>query len=244
MAKKRLRALFFDIDDTVYSSTDFAAGARRQAVQAMVRAGLRLDADALLAELDEVIQEFGSNDGRHFDRLLRRLPPEAIPPDGGPFIVGAGVIAYHQCKFNSFSPFEDALEAMRRLREKGLRLGIISAGVHVKQVEKIIRLGLLAFVNYEHVFITEAVGIAKSNPKLYVRACRSVGAPPRECGYVGDNPAIDVDVPSRLGMHTFISRRGGKYENAPGSSAPEHVIHNFWDLLDIVEKEYETGGHA
>ncbi|MDR3077642.1 MAG: haloacid dehalogenase, partial [Planctomycetota bacterium] len=75
----------------------------------MIRAGLRLDADTLLAELDEVIQEFGSNDNRHFDKLLQRLPPEAVPPEGRLFIVGAGIIAYHQCKFSSFAPYEDAL---------------------------------------------------------------------------------------------------------------------------------------
>jgi putative hydrolase of the HAD superfamily len=244
VAKKKLRALFFDVDDTIYSSTDFAAAARRQAMQAMIRAGLRIDEQTLLEELDEVIAEFGSNDNRHFDKLLRRFPPEAIPPGGSLFIVGAGVIAYHQCKNNSFTPYEDALEVMRRLRDKGLRLGIVSAGIAMKQAEKILRLGLLPMIRPEHVFITEEVGIAKSNTKIYAMACRAIGVPPRECGYVGDNPAVDIDVPSRIGMHTFVSRRGGKYDNAPGSADPEHVIHNFWDLLDILEKEYEIIGHV
>ncbi|MCC8180489.1 MAG: hypothetical protein LIP23_06230 [Planctomycetes bacterium] len=43
MQKKPLKGLFFDIDDTLYSSTEFAANARQQAVQAMVRAGLQVD---------------------------------------------------------------------------------------------------------------------------------------------------------------------------------------------------------
>ena len=244
MAKKLLKALFFDIDDTLYSSTDFAANARRQAVQAMIRIGLKVDEETLIRELEEVIGEFGSNDDRHFDKLLRRLPREAVPPGSAAYIVGAGIIAYHQCKFRNFSPYEDALEVMRRLHEKGLALGIVSAGIPVKQVEKIIRLNLLPLIDFGHIFITESVGIAKTNTKIYMLACRSVGAAPQECGYVGDNPLVDIDVPHRIGMRTFFSRRGGKYENIPGAVEPDHVIHNFWDLLEVLEKHYEIPAHG
>ena len=244
LAKKPIKALFFDVDDTLYSSTDFAANARRQAAQAMVKAGLKVDEETILQELDEIIGEFGSNDDRHFDKLLRRMPREAIPPGGKLFIIGAGIIAYHQCKFRSFSPYEDAREGMRRLHEKKLTMGVISAGVPMKQVEKIIRLNLLPLVDFNHIFITESVGIAKTNTKIYMHACRSVGAKPQECGYVGDNPLVDIDVPHRIGMRTFFSRRGTKYQNVPGSAEPDHVIHNFWDLLDILEKQYEIIPHA
>ncbi len=244
MAKKPLKALFFDIDDTLYSSTEFAANARRQAAQAMIRTGLKVDEETIIEELEEVISEFGSNDDKHFDKLLQRMPKEACPQAARMYIVGAGIIAYHQCKFRSFSAFEDALEVLKRLHEQKLNLGIISAGVPLKQVEKILRLGLLQYFNYDHIFITEAVGIAKTNPKIYMHACRSVNAKPEECGYVGDNPAVDIDVPHRIGMKTFFSRRGGKYENVPGSVQPDHVIHNFWDLMDVLEKNYEIVPHA
>ena len=245
MAKKpKLKALFFDVDDTLYSSTDFAATARRQAAQAMIRTGLKVDEETILRELDEIIHEFGSNDDRHFDKLLRRLPREAYPPGSKLFIIGAGIIAYHQCKFRSFPPYEDALEVMRRLHEKKLPLGIITAGVPMKQVEKILRLNLLPLIDCNHIFITESMGIAKTNTKIYMHACRSVGASPEECGYVGDKPSVDVDVPHRLGMVTFLSRRGTKHQDIQGEAEPDHLIHNFWDLLEILEKDYEIVPHA
>lgn len=244
MAKKPLKALFFDIDDTLYSSTGFAQKAREQAVHAMVKAGLKIDEAMLMNELEEVIREFGSNDEGHFDKLLRRIPQETIPEGSRPFIVMAGVIAYHQCKFRDFAPFEDALEVIRRLNERKLAMGIISAGVPGKQVEKILRLDLIPVIPYGRIFITESVGIAKTNVKIYTRACQHVGATPAECGYVGDNPIVDIDVPHRIGMRTFFSRRGGKYESVTGKVEADHVIHNFWDLLDIIEREYEIIPHA
>lgn len=244
MAKRRLKALFFDVDDTLYSSTDFAANARRQAAQAMIRMGLKVDEETILRELDEIIVEFGSNDDRHFDKLLRRMPKEAMPEGSKLYIISAGVIAYHQCKVRSFAPYEDAVEVMRRLHEKKLILGIISAGKPMKQVEKIIRLNLLPLIDFNHIFITESVGIAKTNPKIYMHACRAIGAKPEECGYVGDKPSVDTDVPHRIGMRTFFSRRGTKYQDTPGVEEPDHVINNFWDLLDILEKHYEIIPHA
>ncbi len=244
MAKKPLKGLFFDIDDTLYSSTEFAANARRQAAQAMIRTGLKVDEETIIEELEEIISEFGSNDDRHFDKLIRRMPREACPENARVYIIGAGIIAYHQCKFRSFFPFEDATEVLRRLQEKKLTMGLITAGVAVKQVEKILRLGLLQFFKYEHIFVTESVGIAKTNPKIYMLACRSIGAKPEECGYVGDKASVDIDIPHRIGMKTFFSRRGGKYENIPGSVQPDHVIHNFWDLLDVLESNYEIVPHA
>ncbi|MBL7009301.1 MAG: haloacid dehalogenase, partial [Planctomycetes bacterium] len=66
-----LRAVFFDIDDTLYSSTRFAWRAREQAVEAMIRAGLRAGSDRVLVELQELVVEFGSNDYRHYNRLLQ-----------------------------------------------------------------------------------------------------------------------------------------------------------------------------
>lgn len=244
MAKRSLKALFFDIDDTLYSSTDFANKARQQAIQAMVKTGLKIDEASLMEELLEVIREFGSNDEGHFDKLLRRLPPETIPDGARQFIVMAGVIAYHQCKFRDFEPYADALEVMRRLHERGLVLGVISAGVPAKQVEKILRLNLLPLLDCNRIFITESVGIAKTNSKIYARACRSVGASPTDCGYVGDNPVVDIDIPHRIGMRTFFSRRGGKYETVVGDVEADHVIHNFWDLMDVIDREYEIVPHA
>lgn len=239
MAKKPLKAVFFDVDDTLFSSTEFSTNARRESARAMIKAGLSIDEESLLAELDEVIREFGSNDEKHFDKLLKRMPEGTYPEGARLFIIMAGVIAYHHCKFHNFKPYEDALEVMRRMRDSGLRLGIISAGVPAKQVEKILRLNLLPLVDPNQIFITESVGIAKTNPKIYMRACRSINANPVECAYVGDNPLVDVDIPHRIGMRTFFSRRGGKYENLSGEAQADHVIHNFWDLWDILEREYE-----
>ena len=71
----RLDAVFFDIDDTLFPTSEFAKRARWNAVKAMVAAGLNASEKDVYAELSEVISEFTSNYGQHFDHLMKRLGP-------------------------------------------------------------------------------------------------------------------------------------------------------------------------
>lgn len=239
MSKRTLRAVLFDVDDTVYSTTEFAHHARANAVQAMVSSGLKVDEEECLAELEEVISEFGSNYSNHFDKLLQRLPPETYADSLPIIIVASGMVAYHQTKFRNFSPYEDAINVLTQLKDRGVPLGIVTAGVGIKQAEKIVRLGLHKIVESRHIFISDNIGISKANPKIYLRACRSLGVTPAEAMYIGDNPPVDVDVPSRVGMITVLSRRSGKYMDTESDVSPDHVVHNFWDALEVIDQHYE-----
>lgn len=239
MSKRPLKALFLDVDDTIYSITDFVKVARRNAMEAMIKAGLNIELEEGLRELDEVVREFGSNHANHYDKLLRRLPPE-LYANANPLIIKiAGVVAYHQTKNWSLAPYGDAIEVLNDLKRKGLKLGIITAGIDVKQAEKIYRLGLHEIVEGRYIYITESVGIAKNNPKIFLKACREIGANPSECMYIGDNPPVDIDVPARIGMATILSRRGGKYIEVVGETTPMHTVDNFYDVADIINEHYE-----
>ncbi len=117
--RPRLRAVFFDIDDTLFSTSEFAETARRNAARAMRRAGLDVDAEEILRELKEVVSEFSSNYDHHFDKLMNRFPPEALGQANPAIIVAAGVIAYHETKWRQLLPFKDALDALRSLEKTG-----------------------------------------------------------------------------------------------------------------------------
>ena len=237
--KKPLEAIFFDVDDTIYSTTDFSAKARRNAVRAMIDAGLQMSEKDCLTELEEVIAEFSSNYEHHFDKLLLRIPREKLGGTNPLILVAAGMTGYHDTKFRHLFPYEDAIEVLRMLREKKVRLGVITAGTGIKQAEKVIRLGLHHLVDSNAIFITDTIGIAKTNPKLYLRACQAIHVDPHKTMYVGDRPTSDVDTPGAVGLYTVLSRRTGKYLNEQGTRQPDHIIHNFYDLMELIDRDYE-----
>ncbi len=236
---RKLDAIFFDIDDTLFSTTRFAETARRSSIDAMIRHGLRIEAEEAYKELLEVITEFSSNYGNHYDKLLSRLPVAATAGLNRSLLVAAAVVAYHETKFRELATYEDVLEAMQVLAETRLELGIITSGLRIKQAEKIIRLQIARFLNPRGIFITDEVGIGKPNPKLFLRACAVLEIDPQRTMYVGDHPTNDIDPANEVGMISVWNKREGKHIDKRGVTRPDYVIYNFIDLLDILQKDFD-----
>lgn len=236
--KKPLALISFDVDDTLYSTTDFVRQAREHSLKEMIAAGLDLPLEQARAELEEVVQEFTSNDEHHFDRLLQRVGPACLGGINRAVLVAAGVAAYHDAKVHHFAPYEDALAVLQRLHELGFRLGVSSEGQTVKQAEKLVRLKLLPCLDKRALFFSEQLGMNKSNPKFFLRAAELLGVNPEQCLHVGDRPDRDVDSANRAGWITVLNRRSGRYHERPGATPPAYTIQNFWDLLEIVERDF------
>jgi|ADurb_Met_02_Slu_FD_contig_91_417335_length_6186_multi_10_in_0_out_0_3 putative hydrolase of the HAD superfamily len=234
MAVSALRAIFFDLDDTLYSTSEFALRARRNSVEAMVKAGLRADPSALLAELIEVVEEFSSNYERHFDQLLQRLPRRLYRGVNPAIIVAAGVAAYHDTKFRYLCPYEDAYEVLRDLARTELIRGVITAGLANKQAEKLVRLRIAPLLSPGAIFISDQLGINKPNIKMYQRACSDLNLKPAESMYVGDNAAMDIEPAKRIGMLTVHVIRGSTSVGKGAGYAPDWIVGNFWELLDVL----------
>ncbi|HLX63891.1 MAG TPA: HAD family hydrolase [Planctomycetota bacterium] len=239
MSKHPLALITFDIDDTLYASTDFARLARENALKAMIATGLNVSLDQAAAELDEIVAEFTSNDEKQFDRLLERLPKSCSCDFNAAVLVAIGVAAYHDTIHESFMPYEDGVEAFKRLHARGFALGVATQGKTIKQAEKIARLRILPFLHKRAIFFSDQLGISKSSPKFFRRAAEMFGADPRTCMHIGDRPDRDIDPPNTAGWLTVLNRRSGRYHARPGATPPAHEIQNFWDFIELIEKGYE-----
>jgi len=233
-----LRAVLFDIDDTLFSTTQFAGVARRNAVRAMVETGLDLPEEVVLRELEEVLAEFSSNYDHHFDQLLRRLRPKALESVNPALIVAAGVAAYHDTKFRELKPFVDVIPLLAALRAAGVITGIITHGWTIKQAEKIVRLGLVPHLDKRAVFISDQLGISKPNPKIYALALRDLGLLAAEAMYVGDSPSHDITPPKSLGMKAVWARRAARFKPGPADAPPDHVVDDFVALRRLLAEQH------
>ncbi len=233
-----LRAIFFDIDDTLYSTTRFAEEARRAAIEAMIDVGLRADADELYHELLEVIHEFSANYPNHLDKLLLRIDPATYAGRNPALIVAAGVVAYHETKDRRLAPNPGVRELLKSLAQCDVVRGIITHGTTIKQAEKIVRLGIAPYLTPNAIFISDQVGISKPNVKLYARALGAVGVHPNEALYVGDNPPHDVDPPNRIGMWTVRLRVPGKHTSTPSETPARFEVDDFDGLAAVLRDAF------
>lgn len=185
-----IKAILFDIDNTLFPSSEFAELARKNAINAMVAAGLNADPDKAYSKLLQIIKKYGPNYPKHFNILLREL---GVKPN--PKIIAAGVVAYHQTKSSIF-PFPDVPKTILQLREH-YTLCVASEGKAIKQWDKLIRLGLHNF--FHHVFVTP-----KKTKNFYSSIIKKLKIQPNEAVMVGDSVEKDIKPAKEAGITTIL----------------------------------------
>jgi putative hydrolase of the HAD superfamily len=234
-----LRAVLFDIDDTLFPTTKFAGRARRRAVDAMIHAGLDVDPEAAYAELEEVVREFSSNYGHHFDKLVLRLGARLRQGVHPAIVIASGICAYHAAK-EHIRPYPDAVRALAALSTTGLQRGVVTNGLTVKQAEKLVRLGLERAFSPNAIFISEELGVAKPHPKIFSIACESLGIRPAEALYVGDHPTKDIDPAHEAGLHTCLRRGEGRHGEDVAVHQPDFTVDTLDELVTILRERFDV----
>jgi putative hydrolase of the HAD superfamily len=196
--------ILFDIDDTLFHSSEFSALARKNAINAMIGMGLEFDYDTVHSRLSEVISGKGSNYGRHFDDLLDELKVS----EPGKYIASA-VAAYHDTK-TSIQPFPKVPMTLLRLKESGHRLYIATRGNSVKQWDKLIRLRIALY--FDRVFVC-----VEKNEPFYRSILKTLNSKPSDCVMVGDREDTDIAPARSAGLRT-VRILAGKYSNSPSNA--------------------------
>ncbi len=224
-----IKALLFDIDDTLYDSTMLAEMARRNSVKAMIDSGLPFkDEQELYEKLLHIIKTFGSNYPRHYDELLRYLN---IP--WNPKIIAAGIVAYEHTKFGYLKPFPGVIPSLIRFRKK-FRLGVVSNGIAIKQWEKLIALGLSHFFD---VFVTSGeAGVEKPSVEIFTLTAEKFGLDPQECVMIGNKLDVDITGAGNAGMETIWFRREENAYLKHEGKGPDYIIESFFELIPLIEK--------
>jgi putative hydrolase of the HAD superfamily len=228
----------FDIDDTLYPTADFFKLARENSVRAMLAMGFDVPEEAACRELEELIQEFTSNDRHLFDRLVQRFPPACSAGINPLILVAAAVTAYHNTKQQALRPHPDVLNTLASLKAQGYRMGAISQGFGIKQAEKLVRLNVLPYLDKSAIFLSDQVGISKSNPKFFLRAAEAVGVAPDRCMHVGDHPVRDIEPAKAAGWHTVLCKFSGRHHLQPCAARPDFVVESFLALEAVLEQHF------
>ncbi len=218
--------LFFDIDNTLFPTSEFALLARKNAIRSMIELGLPFrNSDALYEKLLAIIKRRGSNDPHHFDALLKELKIQSPAR-----FIAAAVAAYHNAKA-SILPYPDVPRTLLQLRENGYKLYVATNGNAIKQWDKLIRLGVALY--FEDVFVSDEVGIEKST-QFFEKVLLRLRVPPESCVMVGDKEEFDIAPARHVGMHAILVRRE-KQERVKKTRATAS-LGDFSSLLEILKK--------
>jgi putative hydrolase of the HAD superfamily len=128
--------------------------------------------------------------------------------------------------------YEDVAPALRALRARGIRVGIVSNWD--TRLRRICReIGLAELVDF--VKISAEVGRRKPHRSIFEAALREAGAGPAETLHVGDLVAEDVEGARGAGIHpVLIVRRDALFNG--GATAGVPTIRGLDELAAVVER--------
>jgi len=200
-----IKAVLFDLDDTLYRERDFVDQAFRSVAAAMAAylAGKRAEPeegkmgaapwqespDGLFGQMIELMEQEGR--GEIFNRLCERYDVD-IP-------VQELVKIYRETK-PALSLYPDGEKFLERLEKEHIKTGLITDGNVQVQHNKIRALGLDKRLDV--VLASYDLGLRKPDAGVYVYCLEKLGCRPEEAVYIGDNPLKDFIGARKLGMRT------------------------------------------
>lgn len=223
-----IRAVVFDLDNTL---VDFMAMKRlsvEAAIHAMIDAGLGLSADDVRSRINAIYKERGIEFQNVFDQLLYDLFNKVDYK-----ILSAGIIAYRRAREAALVPYPHVTMTLVELLKRGLKLGVVS---DAPAREAWLR---LCYLNYHHIFHTvvtfDDTGVRKPAAEPFRRALTLLGVDPQEALMVGDWAERDVVGAAQVGMKTIFARYGDTFGTV--HSGADYDVDDIQKLLDIVDKE-------
>lgn len=138
----------------------------------------------------------------------------------------------------NWTPFPDVIDSMQRLRERGVRVGILS-NASSDLLDLLAALDILPHCDFTVVSAIE--GTKKPDRRIFEVALGRAGAEPGEAVHVGDMYVEDIAGARAVGVRSLLMDRGklGMFPNHPESESHPagsvEVVRNLADVLAALD---------
>ena len=195
-----VKAIVFDIDNTLYSYDDAHAVAW-EALCAYAKAHLGMDAESFLrahkAAQTIVKERLNADCAALHNRQLRY---QVLLEENQKPLHHA--IAMNDLYWNTLiaaaKPEPGIMACLSALKEKGYTLGIGTDMTVDYQLKKLVKLQMLHL--FDFIVSSEEVNVEKPHPKLFAQCAAKANVKPEECLFVGDSFKKDYQGASGAGM--------------------------------------------
>jgi putative hydrolase of the HAD superfamily len=234
---RRIEQVLFDLDDTLHDDT-YAYHSAAEEVAREVAAEHGVDALALkaayVAQAEGFWERLSPADlkvklaGLRAEMWQTALESVGV---GDPAVADRSAERYNAYRAKYYTLFPGAVEVLRALRERGMKLGIVTNGLSETHREKIALLRIGEF--FDAIFLADEVGMIKPDPLLFAHACRSLGGAPARSAMVGDRYERDIRGAREAGLFTIWLNVRAE-ELPPGAAPPDATCSSIADVGRIL----------
>ncbi len=221
-----IRAVIFDLDNTL---VDFMA-MKKQAVEAaawaMVDSGLPMTIEEAVAGVYRTYDERGIENQQVFDHFLTETLGQIDYK-----ILAAGIVAYRKAREAALQPYPHVKMTLTQLLRNGLKLAVLSDAPRREAWLRLYQLGL--HHTFDVVVTFEDTGLRKPAKEPFERVLSLLGVPPEEAVMVGDWPSRDVTGAKAVGLWTVWARYGDTF--GTHSTDADYEIATIRDIGRVIE---------
>ena len=222
-----IRAVIFDLDNTLTDFVTMKDRAIEAAVGAMYDMGLPLSPEESFGRIYAIYDQEGIEYQSVFDHLLRDVYGH-VPAS----ILAAGIIAYRKARDSTLVLYPHVKLMLMELLRRGIRLAVLSDAPRLQAWQRIHHLSLQHV--FEHVITFDDTGERKPAAAPFRRAMELLGLPAEQLLMVGDWPERDMRGAGALGIRTVYARYGDTKDTV--RSGADYEIDDAIELLDVLEE--------
>jgi len=224
----KIRAILFDLDNTLVDFVYMKEESCKAAAQAMVESGLRMKEVEAHERLIKTYFEVGIESDNAFSEFLK---------NAGQFdhkILAAAINAYLDAKNKCLKPYPNVIPVLRKLQRRGIFLSVVTDAPKTKAYQRLLSMGIEPYFKF-------VVGYEDtSNPKntglpillaLDMLKKELSDISNSEILMVGDSMERDLNPAKKLGLRTALSKYGQKTVEA---GTPDYELTDIKDIVRIL----------
>ena len=127
-------------------------------------------------------------------------------------------------------PYAYVRPLLGSLRDKGLRIGMVTNGKRSMQLHKLKTLGLLDII--EQLTCPDDAGVLKPEPGIFLHCLEALNVSPEAAIYVGDNPLDDIQGAVKAGIRSAWIRGNRSYP--AWLPAPDYILGSAAEIEGII----------
>jgi HAD superfamily hydrolase (TIGR02253 family) len=220
-----MKAVLFDLDNTLIDFMTMKKASCEAAVNAMIAGGVQIDKEEALKVLFELLDEHGYEYNLIFQRFLERIHKKIDYK-----ILAAGIIAYRKVQQGFLEPYAQVVPTLLALKKKGLKIGIVTDAPRLKAWMRLTEIKLQDF--FDVVVAYGDVEERKPSSMPFQKALDLLELDAADVLMVGDMPEKDILGAKKMGMKTCFARYGWLKE--PIKTEADHEIDSIEKLMRVL----------
>ncbi|MFH1248880.1 MAG: TIGR02253 family HAD-type hydrolase [archaeon] len=224
-----IKAIIFDLDNTLIDFWRFKTVSVNAAIKAMVKKGLNANEKEASKIIRELYEQRGMEYKYIFQELMMRVNKKVDYR-----ILAHGLIAYRKTRGNFLVSYKGVRKTLEKLRKK-YKLAILSDAPRIKAWLRLVSMRIEDF--FEVVVTFDDTMKMKPDASPFMKVLKELKVEPQEAVMIGDNIKRDIMGGRAVGMKTIFAKYGNAKRKIKSNADFEiEKIEELIKIMPLLEK--------